>query len=63
MYVLSIENDLYFKYNGYSFGLELIVPLDGTICGIDQRNLRRIESGGVTKDMLLGCKKSGIRSV
>lgn len=37
------------------------MPLDGTICGIDQRNLRRIESAGVTEDTLPGCKKLGIR--
>ena len=50
-------NDLYLEYNGYPFGLSLIVALDGIICEIDQRNLRRIESGGVTDDTFLRCKK------
>lgn len=52
-----------FQIYGYSFGLALIVPLDGTICGIDQHNLRRIESGVVTEDTLLVCKKFGERSI
>lgn len=52
-------NALYLEYN--SFGLPLIAPLDGIICGIDQRNLRYIESGGVTTDdTFLRCKKFGV---
>jgi len=53
-------NDLYLEYNGYLFGLSLIVALDCIICGIDQRNLRRIESGGVTDDTFLLCKRFNV---
>lgn len=35
------------------------MPLDGTICGIDQHNLRRIESGVVTEDMFPCLQKVG----
>lgn len=55
-----MPRDLYLEHSGgHLFGLTLIVSLDGVICVIDQRNLRRIESGCVARaeSALLDSKK------